>query len=132
MKVALITGGSRGIGRALVEEFSAAGHAVAFTYSRSREAADAMVEQLRAKGGKAIAFQADARDYARAAEVVEQTRAEFGPIATLVNNAGVKQDVPFYKMTPQQWDDVVGTNLGGRLQLLARRDRRDAARPAAR
>ena len=113
MKVALITGGSRGIGRAIVEEFSAAGCATAFTYSRDSAAAEELVEQLRAKGGKAIAFQADARDYARAAEVVEQTRTELGPIDTLVNNAGVKQDVPFYKMTPEQWDSVVNTNLGG-------------------
>jgi 3-oxoacyl-[acyl-carrier protein] reductase len=109
----LITGGSRGIGRAIVEEFSAAGHATAFTYSRDSAAAEGLVEKLRANGGKAIAFQADARNYGRAAEVVEQTRTELGPIATLVNNAGVKQDVPFYKMTPEQWEEVVNTNLGG-------------------
>lgn len=113
MKVALITGGSRGIGRAIVEEFSAAGHATAFTYSRDRAAADALVDRLRANGGTVMAFQADVADYARAAEVVEQTRATFGPIATLVNNAGVKHDVPFYKMSPEQWKDVVDTNLGG-------------------
>jgi 3-oxoacyl-[acyl-carrier protein] reductase len=113
MKVALITGGSRGIGRAIVEEFAAAGHATAFTYSSNQQAAEALVCHLRVQGRTVAAFQADARDYTRAAEVVQATQAEFGPIATLVNNAGIKQDVPFFKMTPAQWTDVVDTNLGG-------------------
>jgi 3-oxoacyl-[acyl-carrier protein] reductase len=113
MKVVLITGGSRGIGRAIVEEFAAAGYATALTYCSQQQAAEALVCQLREQGRTAAAFQADARDYARAAEVVQATQAEFGPIAALVNNAGIKQDVPFFKMTPEQWTDVVDTNLGG-------------------
>jgi len=113
MKVVLITGGSRGIGRAIVEEFAAAGYATAFTYCSQQQAAETLACQLREQGRTVATFQADVRDYARAAEVVQAIQAEFGPIATLVNNAGIKQDVPFFKMTPEQWTDVVDTNLGG-------------------
>jgi 3-oxoacyl-[acyl-carrier protein] reductase len=113
MKVALITGGSRGIGRAIVEEFAAAGQATAFTYARNQEAADALVAQLRSAGHTACAYQADARDFARAGEVLAQARAELGPVTTLVNNAGIKNDGPFHKMSAEQWQEVIDTNLGG-------------------
>ena len=113
MKAALITGGSRGIGRAIVEEFAAAGYAAAFTYSQNADAANSLVERLRAEGRTVAAYQADARDFSRASEVVEQARAEFGPIQTLVNNAGIKRDGAFHKMTAGQWQEVIDTNLGG-------------------
>ena len=66
MKAALITGGSRGIGRAIVEEFAAAGYAVAFTYSQNADAANSLVQHLRAEGRAVAAYQADARDFSRA------------------------------------------------------------------
>jgi 3-oxoacyl-[acyl-carrier protein] reductase len=113
VNVVLITGGSRGIGRALVEEFAVAGYGVAFTYASNREAADALVERLRAEGRTVTAYQADVRDAARAREVLEQTRKDLGPLKTLINNAGIKQDGPFHKMTASQWQDVIDTNLGG-------------------
>lgn len=113
MKVALITGGSRGIGRALVDEFSAAGYAVAFTYVANESAAQSVVDQVRERGGTVLAFQADVRDYERASEVVKAAQEQLGPINTLVNNAGIKRDGAFLSMSPQDWFDVVNTNLTG-------------------
>ena len=113
MKVAFVTGGSRGIGKAIVEEFCAAGYAVAFTYSSNREAADALVQSLRAQGHQAAGYQADVRDFVRAKEVVAQAQQELGEIVTLVNNAGIKRDGAFATMAPEAWSDVIDTNLGG-------------------
>lgn len=110
---ALVTGGSRGIGRAIVEEFAGAGHAVAFTYSSNSEAADALVECVKSKGGSAAGFQADVRDFARAAEVVKEAQAALGPITILINNAGIKKDAPLMRMDPSAWQDVIDTNLTG-------------------
>ena len=113
MSVALITGGSRGIGRAIVEEFAAAGHSVAFTFASNQESADNVAQCLRAQNRSVAAFQADSRDYDRAKEVVEQTEKELGPIATLVNNAGVKKDRAFHLMDEDAWHEVIETNLSG-------------------
>ncbi|HWF11178.1 MAG TPA: 3-oxoacyl-ACP reductase FabG [Bryobacteraceae bacterium] len=110
---ALITGGSRGIGRAIVERFAAAGHAVAFTYSSNQEAADALVECVKSKGGSAAAFRADVRDFARATEVMKEAQASLGPITALINNAGIKKDAPLMRMDPSAWQDVIDTNLTG-------------------
>jgi 3-oxoacyl-[acyl-carrier protein] reductase len=110
---ALITGGSRGIGRAMVEEFTSAGHAVAFTYGSNKEAADALVDCITSKGGAALGFQADVRDFARAAEVVKEAQAQLGPITVLVNNAGIKKDGPLMRMDPAAWQEVIDTNLTG-------------------
>jgi 3-oxoacyl-[acyl-carrier protein] reductase len=113
MKVALITGGSRGIGRGIVEAFAAADYAVGFTYTQNKAAADELVDRLRGDNRTVTAYQADARDFARAEEVVGQARQELGPISTLVNNAGIKNDTAFHKMTPSLWQEVIDTNLGG-------------------
>jgi 3-oxoacyl-[acyl-carrier protein] reductase len=113
VKVALITGGSRGIGRAMVEEFVAAGYAVAFTYGSNQEAADALVECVASKGGSALGYQADVRDFARASEVIKEAQAKLGPITALVNNAGIKKDAPLMRMDPAAWQDVIDTNLTG-------------------
>lgn len=112
-KVALVTGGSRGIGRALVEEFSAAGYAVAFTFASSDEAARDLVDCLRSQGHNVSAYQADVRDFSRAQEVLAEAQQEFGPLAVLVNNAGIKRDGPFNLMTHEAWHDVIDTNLNG-------------------
>jgi 3-oxoacyl-[acyl-carrier protein] reductase len=113
MKVVLVTGGSRGIGKAVVEEFSAAGYGVAFTYSSNAEAANALVESLRSQGRAAAAYQADVRDFARAKEAIAQAQKDVGEIHVLVNNAGIKRDGAFAGMTPEAWRDVIDTNLGG-------------------
>ena len=110
MKVGLVTGGGRGIGRAIVEEFSAAGYSVVFTYSSNANAASAVMEKL---GSNVTALQADVRDLERAQQIVAETVAKYGPISVLVNNAGIRNDVPLMKMDPAVWRDVIDTNLTG-------------------
>lgn len=112
-KVALITGGSRGIGRALVEEFCAAGYAVAFTFAANSEKARSLVECLQSQGHTVNAWQADVRDFSRAQEVAGEAQRELGPVSVLVNNAGVKRDGAFNLMAPEAWHEVIDTNLNG-------------------
>jgi len=106
MSVVLVTGGSRGIGRSMVEEFAAAGHQVAFTYAGNTEAA----QQL---AGLALPIQADVRDFDRAQQVVKEIHEALGPIQVLVNNAGIKRDSALHNMDPAAWRDVIDTNLTG-------------------
>ena len=106
MSVVLVTGGSRGIGRAIVEEFAAEGYRAAFTYAGNAEAA-------RALGGLAAGYQADVRDFDRAQQVVKEVEATLGPIQVLVNNAGIRKDSALYNMDPAAWREVLDTNLTG-------------------
>ena len=104
MSVVLVTGGSRGIGRAIVEEFNGAGHKVAFTYAGNTAAAQQV---------QAAAYQADVRDFARAQAVVAEIQSSLGPIDVLVNNAGIKRDSALHNMAPEAWQEVIDTNLTG-------------------
>jgi len=113
MSVVLVTGGSRGIGRAIIEEFAGANYSVAFTYSQNRDAAEAQVSALVEKGSRAVAYQADAKDYVRAQEAVKQAQELLGPIDVLVNNAGIRRDRALYNMDPSTWQEVIDTNLTG-------------------
>jgi 3-oxoacyl-[acyl-carrier protein] reductase len=106
MSVALVTGGSRGIGRAIVQEFAAAGYQVAFTYAGNREAAGSLE-------GVAAPHQADSRDFARAEQVVAEVQSSLGQIDVLVNNAGIKRDGALHNMDPAAWQEVIDTNLTG-------------------
>ncbi|TNE73150.1 3-oxoacyl-[acyl-carrier-protein] reductase [bacterium] len=110
-KVALVTGGSRGIGKAIALELSKAGATVAITYASSSAAADEVVKTIVEAGGKAIAYQANAIDFAKATEVVEDVVKQFGQLDILVNNAGITQDNLILRMTEEQWDSVIQTNL---------------------
>jgi len=110
LKVGLVTGGGRGIGRAIVEEFSAAGYSVVFTYRSNASAASAVMEKL---GSTVTALQADVRDLERAHKVVAEAIAKYGPISVLVNNAGIRNDVALMKMDAAVWRDVIDTNLTG-------------------
>jgi 3-oxoacyl-[acyl-carrier protein] reductase len=110
VKTALITGGSRGIGRVTAERLLRDGWNVAFTYSRSREAAE---EFAAATGGRAIPFEADVRDIGRAEELVQEVTVRFETIDALVNNAGIRRDALLFNMTPEEWNDVLDTNLRG-------------------
>jgi len=112
-KVVLITGGTRGIGRAMVEEFAAAGYTVAFTYAASTEAAAALAARVDEQGGTALPFHADVRDFDRTQEVVDEIRTDIGPIDVLINNAGIRRDRPLASMDPAVWREVIETNLGG-------------------
>ncbi len=110
-KSVLVTGGSRGIGRQIALSMAEAGADVAFTYSRSEEAAAEVSDEIVKIGRKSLAIQADAVDLARAAEVVDEVVKEFGKIDVLVNNAGITRDTLIMRMSEEQWDEVITTNL---------------------
>lgn len=110
-KVALITGGTRGIGKAVALKFASEGADVAFTYLNSYEAAERTVREIEAYGVKAKAYISNAGDFEQAHEVVKDVQAEFGRIDILVNNAGITKDGLMIRMNEQQWDDVLTTNL---------------------
>ena len=110
-KSCLVTGGSRGIGRAIALRLAEFGADVAITYARSADAANEVVKEIEALGRKGIAFQADAVDYSQAEEVIKTISAEFGKIDVLVNNAGITKDNLILRMSEEQWDDVITTNL---------------------
>jgi len=110
-KVALVTGGSRGIGRAVALEFAARGATVVVNYNKSSEAADEVVKQIIATGGKAAASQADVSDYKQAEALVKFTIDTFGDLNVLVNNAGITRDQLIMMMPEADWDAVMDTNL---------------------
>ena len=112
-KKALVTGGSRGIGRAIVLELARLGADVAFDYKGEPAEGEAVALEVRKLGRKALSFPADAADYARVGEVVSGVIKEFGGLDILVNNAGITRDAVIWKMTPEQWDAVIGVNLKG-------------------
>ncbi|HMO38428.1 MAG TPA: 3-oxoacyl-[acyl-carrier-protein] reductase [Saprospiraceae bacterium] len=110
-KVALITGGSRGIGTSIVRRFAEQGAQVAFTYFSSEAPAQAIEAELAQTGIKAKAYKSDAGSYAGAEELVKAVLEDFGRIDILVNNAGITQDTLMLRMTEAQWDRVIDTNL---------------------
>jgi 3-oxoacyl-[acyl-carrier protein] reductase len=110
-KVALVTGASKGIGRAIAEKLVEMGAQVAFTYLSSVEKGQALEQELTANGGKAKGFRSDASDMAQAEKLIEDVVAEFGKIDILVNNAGITRDGLLMRMTEDQWDAVINTNL---------------------
>ena len=112
-QVALVTGGSRGIGRAIVQAFVAEGARVAFVFRGNQAAADALVQDITQAGGTALALQADVADAAAAQQCAERVQKDWGRIDILVNNAGVIRDDLFVRMEPEAWQSVLQTNLGG-------------------
>ena len=110
-KTALITGATRGIGRAIALKFAAEGADVAFTYRSQHEAAKSLVDELQALGIKAKAYASDAASFEDAHKVTEDVKAEFGHIDILVNNAGITKDGLMMRMDEEQWDTVISNNL---------------------
>jgi len=110
-KVALVTGASRGIGRAIATRFAQEGAQVAFTYLSSVEKGQALEAELAALGIKAKGYRSDASDYQQAEDLMNQVVADFGKIDVLVNNAGITKDATLLKMTDEQWDQVIAVNL---------------------
>ena len=110
-KVALITGGSRGIGKGIVEVFAAHGAHVAFTYNSSAEAANAMAQELSQNGTKVQAYQSDAAQFDQAAELVAQVLEDFGSIDILINNAGITKDNLLMRISEEDFDRVIEVNL---------------------
>jgi 3-oxoacyl-[acyl-carrier protein] reductase len=112
-KSAIVTGGSRGIGRAIVRELASRGAKVAFTYSKNKEMADALIGEIEAGGGKALGFQADVTDTQGMEKMVQEVKATFGSIDYLVNNAGITRDNLIMRMSETDWNAVIDTNLKG-------------------
>ncbi len=112
-KVALITGGSRGIGRAIAISLADAKCDTLINYQSHDDAADEVVSELKKRKVRAKAYRADISDSAQATEMVKQIKEEFGAVDILVNNAGINRDRSFLKMTKEMWDEVLGVNLNG-------------------
>ncbi|WP_108501882.1 beta-ketoacyl-ACP reductase [Paracoccus indicus] len=107
-KVALVTGGSRGIGAAICKALQDAGYVVAANYAGNDDAAKAFTDETGIK-----TFKWSVADYEACAAGIAQVESELGPVEVLVNNAGITRDAMFHKMTPQQWKEVIDTNLTG-------------------
>lgn len=110
-KTALVTGGSRGIGEAIVRKFAEEGADVAFTYLSSDEKANALVDELSALGVKLKAYKSDAANFGEAEALVNAVLADFGKIDCCVNNAGISRDNLLLRVTEAQWDEVIQANL---------------------
>src|SRR6266496_2227109 len=112
-KVCLVTGGSRGIGRAIAQAMGEAGADVAFTYQQSKELAESLVKDLELKGVRCRGYQANIASGEEMQKVVKQVTTDLGPISILVNNAGITRDKSFLKMTKGMWDEVMRVDLDG-------------------
>lgn len=110
-KVAIVTGGSRGIGRAIAVELASRGAAVVVNYNSSSSAAEEVVKQIQEAGGKAAAHQADVSDFKQAEALIKFTVDTFGDLGILVNNAGITRDQLIMMMPEADWDAVINTNL---------------------
>ncbi|MCL4539372.1 MAG: 3-oxoacyl-[acyl-carrier-protein] reductase [Bacteroidetes bacterium] len=110
-KIALVTGGARGIGRAISLELAKAGADVAFTYKSSSHLAESLVSEVAALGRKAVGIEADAVSMASSAEVIDRVVREFKRLDILVNNAGITRDNLLLRMQEEEWDAVIQTNL---------------------
>lgn len=110
-KTALVTGATRGIGRAIALKFAEEGANVAFTYRSQHEAAQSLTAEIEAMGVQAKGYPSDAASFADAHAVVEDVKAVFGRIDVLVNNAGITKDGLMMRMDETQWDAVIDTNL---------------------
>jgi 3-oxoacyl-[acyl-carrier protein] reductase len=110
-KIALITGASKGIGKAIAQKFVEQGASVAFTYLSSVEKGQALAQELTDLGGKVKGYRSDASIYHQADELVNQVIADFGGLDILVNNAGITKDGLLMRMSEEQWDTVIQVNL---------------------
>jgi 3-oxoacyl-[acyl-carrier protein] reductase len=112
-KVALITGGSRGIGAAIVRKFAEQGAHIAFTYRSNAESAQVVAQEaaLLSEGIKVMGYQSDASSFDQTKMLIDQVLSEFGQIDILINNAGITRDNLLMRMSEDQWDEVIETNL---------------------
>jgi 3-oxoacyl-[acyl-carrier protein] reductase len=112
-RAAIVTGATRGIGRAIALELANRGADVAFNYAKSADSAESLKAELEELGVRALSFQCDVANTESATEMVKQVKDEFGRIDFLVNNAGITRDNLILRMKEADWDDVIDTNLKG-------------------
>ncbi|HHC6142195.1 TPA: 3-oxoacyl-[acyl-carrier-protein] reductase [Staphylococcus aureus] len=112
-KSALVTGTSRGIGRSIALQLAEEGYNVAVNYAGSKEKAEAVVEEIKAKGVDSFAIQANVADADEVKAMIKEVVSQFGSLDVLVNNAGITRDNLLMRMKEQEWDDVIDTNLKG-------------------
>lgn len=112
-KVAIVTGGSRGIGRALVLMLADQGCHVAFNYLKSKDTAVSLETEVKKRGGKCKASCVDIKDQPAVKEWVDEVKSEFGGLDILINNAGIIKDKALMLMSPEDWNEVIATNLNG-------------------
>lgn len=112
-RIALVTGASRGIGRAIAQVLAAEGAAVGVNYRSGREKAEEVVKEITAAGGRAVALPGDVADFAQAKTLVEQALKELGGLHILVNNAGIAKDGLIFNLEPEDWLSVMKVNFGG-------------------
>ena len=112
-KVALVTGGSRGIGKAISLALAKAGAAVALTYRERQDAAQDVVNQIMTAGGRAMALQMDVRDRMTVRAAITATEERFNGLDILVNNAGINKPTDFDQITDEDWDEILAVNLKG-------------------
>lgn len=116
-KTVIITGGSRGIGRACCLAFAKAGANIVFTYNKSKKEAEELAGEINKLGANCLSMQTDVRDYNQCRSVVEKALERFKELDVLVNNAGITKDKALLMMTLDDWKDVVETNLGGTFNM---------------
>lgn len=117
-KVAIVTGGARGIGRAIALRLAREGASVVVNYLSNQAAADETVSQIQSAGGQAIAAQCDVSNVVQAQALVDRAREAFGRVDVLVNNAGTTRDTLIMRMTEEDWDLVIDTNLKGAFNCI--------------
>ncbi|MGR3309586.1 MAG: 3-oxoacyl-[acyl-carrier-protein] reductase [Candidatus Brocadiales bacterium] len=112
-RTAIVTGGTRGIGKAIVLEFARQGVDVAFTYAKSTEQANALEDEIRKNGTRSMAVQSDSSDFNQSKEMINGVIKNFGRVDMLVNNAGITRDKALMMMSEEDWRKVIDTNLTG-------------------
>lgn len=110
-RVAIVTGASRGIGRAVAEELANHGAKVVVNYTQAKDMAEGLVEEIKKGGSDAIAVQADVSKFEECKKLVDAALAAFGQVDILINNAGINRDRTIQRMTPQEWEEVIATDL---------------------
>ncbi len=117
-KNAIVTGGTRGVGKAVALAFAAEGANVAINYTQSEAAAVAIVDEIKKMGRKGLAFKVDVADHGQVKAMVDKVIGEFGSVDILVNNAGISQPAMLHKMTELQWDRVVDVHMKGTFNAI--------------
>jgi len=117
-KVAIVTGGTRGIGRAIALDLACNGADIAINYRRSTDEANTLVHEIEAMGRRALAIQANVTSFSDAQRMVDLVLEQFGRLDILVNNAGINRDGVIWKMTEEKWDEVIAVDLKGTFNYI--------------